>query len=62
VAAAWNYIVNEEEESFASKAEELIERLWQEKDKNLPKASLFLARSAQKNFKKKHEDALEVLN
>jgi hypothetical protein len=28
----------------------------------LPKASLFLARSAQKNFKKKHEEALETLN
>lgn len=54
-AAVWNYIVNgAEEEGMGSKTDELVDRLWEEKDKHLPKASLFLARSTHKNTKKKH--------
>jgi|688.fasta_scaffold619156_1 hypothetical protein len=44
------------------KANELVERLWVEKDKNLPKVGLFLARAALKNLSKKFEDSLETLN
>lgn len=61
VAAAWFYILSEEE-GAEKKATELIEKLWVEKDKNLPKIGLFLARSALKNTQKKYEDALETLN
>lgn len=43
---------------MASKADSLADKLWQEKDKNLPKAALFLARATQKNNKKKYEDSL----
>lgn len=51
-AAAWTYILSQEE-GPASKADELVERLWTEKDRNIPKAVLFLARATHKNNNKK---------
>jgi hypothetical protein len=57
IAAAWYYIITEDEGSIR-KADELIEKLWVEKDKSAPKISLFLARSALKNYQKKYEDSL----
>lgn len=36
--------------------------MWAEKDKNLPKAGLFLARATLKNTLRKYEDSLETLN
>lgn len=44
-----------QEEGDNVKADKLAEKLWSEKDKNLPKAALFLARVAQKNNVKKFE-------
>lgn len=61
VAAVWYYILNEEDDQN-KKADSLVEKLWAEKDKNLPKIGLFLARSTLKNSLKKFEDALETLN
>ena len=40
----------------------MIERLWAERDKNLPKAGLFLVRQLLKNIKKQYEQGLETLN
>lgn len=57
IAAAWLYIISEDEGSIR-KAEDLLEKLWVEKDKSAPKISLFLARSALKNYQKKYEDSL----
>ena len=58
VAAAWHYILNEEEPASLEKADKLVELLWAEKDKNLPKISLFLARSTLKNIQKKYNVSL----
>ncbi len=57
IAAAWFYIISEDEPSIR-KAEDLVEKLWLEKDKSAPKISLFLARSALKNYQKKFDDSL----
>jgi hypothetical protein len=61
VAALWHFIVGQEEGDI-ERADKLADRLWAEKDKNLPKASLFLARVAHKNNIKKYEESLESLN
>jgi len=60
IAAAWHALLSEEEGS-AKTADDLIEKLWAEKDKNLPKIGLFLARASLKNNQRKYEDSLETL-
>lgn len=57
MAALWHFVVGQEEGDTA-RADQLVDRLWNEKDKNLPKAALFLARSAHKNNIKKFEESL----
>ena len=57
VAALWHFVVGQEEGDTA-RADQLVDKLWNEKDKNLPKAALFLARSTHKNNIKKFEESL----